>query len=111
MLKLTDSVKFKPTQDYILIKPLERVASRVINVILLNELPNLGTVIVVGPGKRDKRGIVKPLDVQVGDIVRFGEFKNMFPEYYEGLTKYLIIQEADVAGVVELEDVEEALAA
>jgi len=46
----------KPTQDYILIKPLERVASKVIKVVLLNELANLGTVIAVGPGKRNVKG-------------------------------------------------------
>ena len=101
---------FKPKHDYLLVKPLERTASKVIAVVL-HEQPNLGVVVAVGPGKRDKKGNIKPLDVKPGDTVRFGEFKNMFPEYYIGLEKHLIIQEADVAGVVEPEHVAEALAA
>lgn len=99
---------FKPKHDFLLVKPLERKASSVI-VTVLHELPNLGVVVAAGPGKRDKHGNLKPLDVKVGDTVRFGEFKNMFPEYYVGLEKHLIIQEADVAGVVEPEDIPAAL--
>ena len=91
---------FKPREDFILVKPLERKASDVI-ITILHELPNLGTVVAVGPGKTNKRGQRQPLDVKVGDTVRFGEFKNMFPEYYENGVKHLIMQEADVAGVVE----------
>lgn len=93
---------FKPREDYILIKPLERIASSVI-VAVLHEMPNLGIVMAVGPGKRGKSGIRKPLDVQVGDTVRYGEFKNMFPEWRENPedAPMLIMQEADVAGIVD----------
>lgn len=91
---------FRPSADRILVKPIERVASDII-LTVLDELPNLGEVVAVGPGKRDKKGNLKPLDVKVGDTVRFGEFRDMFPTYYDGLQKYLIMQEADVAGVVE----------
>jgi chaperonin GroES len=91
---------FKPRQDYILVKPLERKASNIIHAVL-HELPNLGVVVAVGPGKLNKKGKLQPLDVQVGDTIRFGEFKNMFPEYFENNERFLIIQEADIAGIVD----------
>lgn len=92
----------KVLQDYILVRPLERKASSVIEVVLLHELPNLGIVVAVGPGKADKKGRVRPLEVRVGDTVRFGEFRAMFPEWRETPEgpRYLILQENDVAGVV-----------
>lgn len=93
----------KPRQDYILVKPLPRIASSVIEVVL-HELPNLGIVMAIGPGKRDqKTGRIKPLDVQVGDTVRYGEFKNMFPEWREKPedAPMLIMQEADIAGIID----------
>lgn len=90
---------FRPLDDYILIRPLDRQMSTVIDVQLLNERENLGEVIAVGPGKCNKKGWRRPLDVNIGDIVRFGEFE--FPTFYDGdIDKYLIIQEADIAGVV-----------
>ena len=97
---------FKPKQDFILVQPIERTASSIIEVVL-HEKPNLGTVIAVGPGKIDKRGRLHPLDVKPGDTVRFGDgsttLHRMFTEYHEAGTRYLIMQEADVAGVVEME--------
>ena len=90
---------FKPKADYILVKPQPRVASDIIEVVL-HEAPNIGTVIAVGPGK-ELKGKRMPLDVRVGETVRFGEFRNMFPEYWEDGVKYLILQEADLAGIVE----------
>lgn len=89
-----------PRQDYILVKPIPRVLSDVIEVVS-HEAFSLGKIIAVGPGKENKRGVRMPLDAQVGQTVRFGEFKNMFPEYYDNGEKYLLIQEADIAGIVE----------
>lgn len=93
---------FRPRADYILVKPLERVASSIIDVVL-HELPNLGVVIAIGPGKIDKRGQRRRLDVKIGDTVRFGEFNGMFPEYIDNGVRHLIVQEADIAGVLETE--------
>jgi chaperonin GroES len=84
-------------RDRIMVKPIERVLSTIIEV-KNTEKFNLGTVIAVGPGK-ELRGKVMPMDVKPGDTVRWGEFQ--FPEYREGTDKYLILQEADIAAVVE----------
>lgn len=86
---------FRPLQDYVLVKPLKRIQSTIIEVIS-NEFNNRGEVISVGPGKYSKKNVLIPLQVKPGEIVHFGEFKNMFPEYYENGEKYLIVQEADL---------------
>lgn len=89
---------FKPRADYILVKPIERVASKII-VVVLDEKPNLGEVVAVGPGKRDKKDRLQSLDVRVGDTIRFGEFS--FPIIMLNADKHFLLREADVAGVVE----------
>lgn len=64
-----------------------------------------GTVVAVGPGKKDKKGQVHPLTVKEGDIVYFGEFQNA--EYEEDGQKYFVIQEADITGVEDAIDQEQ----
>lgn len=95
---------FRPTQDYILVRPLERAHSETITVIS-NEKHCRGQVLTVGPGKRNKRGIVQPLDTQPGDIVHFGDGNfDFYPKFYEGNECLRIIQEADVAYVEQTEE-------
>ena len=93
----------RPRADRLLIAPIERIASSTIAVVLREKF-NTGMVIAAGEGKRDKKGRLQPLDVKVGDTVRYGgEEYFQFPEYFDEqtLTKYHVIQEADVCGVVE----------
>jgi chaperonin GroES len=61
--------------------------------------PNRGTVLAVGPGRVSKRGGRKPLDVQVGDEVMFGEYAG-HPLEVMGET-YLILREDEILGVFE----------
>lgn len=89
----------KMLRDRILVQPIVRQLSAVL-VVKNTERTNLGTVVAVGPGKEVK-GRIHPLDVKVGDTVRYGEFT--FPVYREGGVTYQILQEADVAAVVEPE--------
>lgn len=90
----------RPLRDRIVVKPIERQASSIIKAIH-NELPTEGTVVAVGPGKMVK-GKLQPLDSKVGDHIRFGEGSYLkFTEFYEGNERFLVMQEADVAGVIE----------
>ena len=85
-------------RDRVLVKPIIRSLSSIIEV-KNTEKFNLGTVIAIGPGGYNKDGEHMPLDVKPGDIVRWGEFE--FPKYsYQGEV-YQILQEADIAAVVE----------
>lgn len=100
----------QPQNDRLVVRPAPREISKIISVIS-DEPLSLGTVVAVGPGKKDKRGHRKALDVQVGDIIAFGSidpdqnyFRNAFPVYQEmaqdGSTEsFLILQEADICGV------------
>ena len=92
-------MRFRPTQDYILVRPLERQHSEALAVIT-NEKHCRGTVIAVGPGKRDKRGHLKPLDTKPGDTIHFGNGSfDFYPRFYQGNECLRIIQEADVCFV------------
>lgn len=96
----------RPTQDYIVVKPLQRAQSRILEVVG-HEKHCRGVVVAVGPGKRDKRGRLKPLDSEVGQTAIFGngEF-DFYPKFLDhkpdGTTdEYRVIQEADICGVCE----------
>ena len=90
----------RPLRDRILVKPIERRASELIQAIH-NELPTEGIVVAVGPGKFIK-GKRIPLESKVGDHIKFGEGDYLkFPEHWEGNQRYLVLQEADIACVVD----------
>lgn len=89
-------MSFRPTQDYILVRPIERKQSDVITVVS-NERHCRGEVLAVGPGKRDKRGRLKPLDTLPGQRIAFGDGNfDFYPKFYEGNECLRIIQEADI---------------
>ena len=84
-------------RDRVLVLPIERKLSDIL-IVKNSEKFNLGTVVAVGPGKIVKDRL-EPTTVKVGDVVRYGEFE--FVKYSEGGVDYQIIQEADIAAIVE----------
>ncbi|NIE67464.1 hypothetical protein [Burkholderia sp. Ax-1719] len=64
-----------------------------------HHLGNTGTIVAVGPGKRSRSGARIPLVVEAGQRIVFGEFQHR--EHHEDGKRYLIMQEADVCGVLE----------
>ena len=95
---------FRPTQDYILVRPIERQHSEALAVIS-HEKHCRGTVIATGPGKRNpKTGRLKPLDTKPGDTIHFGNGSfDFYPRFYQGNECLRIIQEADVCFIEERE--------
>lgn len=90
-----------PTQDYILVRPVERKQSDVLQVIS-NEKYTQGEVVAIGPGKVDEKGRRQPLTVKPGDFITYGDLDkgfDFYPPYREGGTEYRILQEADVCFV------------
>ena len=79
----------KMLRDRVLVLPIERVLSTIIED-RNTERFNLGTIVAVGP---------LATDVEVGQTIRYGEFS--YPEYKENGVAYQILQEADIAAVVE----------
>lgn len=63
------------------------------------ERPNHGTVLAVGRGHRNKKGSIKPMDVQAGDEVLFAAFTGTEMKL-EG-HDVVILREADLLGIVE----------
>ena len=106
---------FRPTQDYILVRPLKRVQSEIIDVIS-DEKYTRGLVVAVGPGKerRDKQGNWlgrrKQMDVKPGDWITYGDplrGYDLWPRYEEAGIEYRILQQGDICFISEQEFVDE----
>ena len=63
------------------------------------EKPQQGEVIAVGPGARDEKGKVQPLEVKPGDRVLFGKWSGT--EVKLDGEELLIMKESDILGVLE----------
>ena len=62
------------------------------------ERPNRGVILAVGRGHRNKKGVIRPLDVKVGDTVMFPEFAGTKIEIQSA--QCLIIREDEILGVI-----------
>jgi chaperonin GroES len=63
------------------------------------EKPQQGEVITVGPGARDDKGQIQPLDVKAGDRILFGKWSGT--EVKLDGEELLIMKESDILGVLE----------
>ena len=89
----------KPLHDKIVVKPIERVKSSLIHVIM-DEKDNMGTVVAVGPGKKLTNGRREAMPIEVGSFVRFGHMGRDeylgYTEYFENNERYLVMSWQDV---------------
>jgi chaperonin GroES len=89
-------LKIKPLADRVLVEPAaaeEKTAGGIIIPDTAKEKPQKGTVVAVGPGKKDE-----PMTVQVGDHVLYGKYAGT--EITVDGTNYLIMRESDIVAVV-----------
>lgn len=96
-------MSFKPTQDYLLVRPVERKQSEILQVVSSEKFTQ-GVVISVGPGKKNKKGVLIPLIVKPGDFITYGDSNrgyDFYPKYEESGKTYRILQENDVAFVAD----------
>jgi chaperonin GroES len=92
---------FRPLHDRVAIRRLEGEDMSKGGIIIpdtIKEKPQEGEVIAVGPGGRDERGQLIPVDLRVGDVVLFGRWSGT--EVKVDGHDLLIMQEADIMGVV-----------
>ncbi|GAB0155394.1 MULTISPECIES: co-chaperone GroES [Chryseobacterium] len=90
------SVNFKPLADRVLVEPIAaetKTASGIIIPDTAKEKPQEGTVVAVGPGKKDE-----PTTVKVGDKVLYGKYSGSELKL-EG-KDYLIVRESDLLGII-----------
>ena len=95
-------MKLKPLHDNILVKRTEEEETSAGGIILsgsAKEKPSQGTVVAVGPGKKNDSGETTPLNVAEGDTVVFGQYGGN--EIKLDGEEYLILSERDIFGVIE----------
>ena len=95
-------MKLKPLHDNILVKRTEEEETSAGGIILsgsAKEKPSQGTVVAVGPGKKNDSGETTPLNVAEGDNVVFGQYGGN--EIKLNGEEYLILSESDIFGVIE----------
>ena len=95
-------MKFRPLHDRVVVRRLEedeRSKGGIIIPDTAKEKPQTGEVIAVGPGERDEKGTLQPLDVKPGDRVLFGKWSGT--EVKIDGEELSIMKESDILGVLE----------
>ena len=95
-------MKFRPLHDRVVVRRLEQEAKTAGGIIIpdtAKEKPQEGEVVAVGPGARDEKGTLQPLDLKAGDRVLFGKWSGT--EVKIDGEELMIMKESDVMGVIE----------
>src|SRR6201991_1527932 len=93
---------FRPLGDRVLVKRVEEEEKTKGGIIIpdtAKEKPQEGEVVAVGPGARDEKGQLVPLDLKAGDHVLFAKWSGT--EVKIDGEDLLIMKESDILGVVE----------
>ncbi len=89
-------IKLKPLGDRVIIEPQEaedKTASGIIIPDSAKEKPQKGTVIAVGPGKKDEK-----IELKVGDVVLYGKYSGT--ELNFNNKDYLIMKQEDILVII-----------
>ena len=89
-------LNIKPLADRVVVLPAEAEVKTVGGIIIpdtAKEKPQKGTVVAVGPGKKDE-----PMTVKEGDIVLYGKYSGT--EIQLDGENYLIMKEADIYAII-----------
>jgi chaperonin GroES len=95
-------MQFRPLHDRVVLRRIEedeRSAGGIIIPDTAKEKPQQGEVMAVGPGARDEKGQLQPLDVKAGDRVLFGKWSGT--EVKIDGEELLILKESDILGVLD----------
>jgi len=93
---------FRPLHDRVVVRHLdaeEKTAGGIIIPDTAKEKPQEGEIVAAGPGARNEKGELVPLDVKAGDRVLFGKWSGT--EVKIDGEELLIMKESDILGVVE----------
>ena len=89
-------LNIRPLADRVIVEPAAAETTTASGIIIpdtAQEKPQKGTVVAVGPGKKDE-----PMSVNVGDTVLYGKYSGTEFKYEGG--EYLIMREADIMAIV-----------
>ena len=98
------AMKLRPLGDRVIVEPVEKEEMAAGGIILpesAKEKPQQGTILAVGPGRRDEEGKRIPMDVEVGDRVLFAKYGGTEVKLEED-EKVLVLKESDILAVVQL---------
>jgi chaperonin GroES len=101
-MDMEDCMQFRPLHDRVLVRRIdadEKTAGGIIIPDTAKEKPQHGEIIAAGPGTRNDKGEIVPLDVNAGDEVLFGKWSGT--EVKIDGEELLIMKESDILGVVE----------
>ncbi len=88
-------MNFRPLHDRVVVRRVEEDETTTGGIIIpdtAKEKPMQGEILAVGPGARNDKGEVVPLDVKVGDYVLFGKWSG----------ELAIMKETDIMAVLEI---------
>jgi chaperonin GroES len=94
-------MKFKPLQDRVVVRRIkeeEKTPGGIIIPDTAKEKPSEGEVVAVGPGARNDKGDVVPVEVKAGDRVLFGKWSGT--EVKIDGQELLIMKESDIMGII-----------
>ncbi|MBL8786372.1 MAG: co-chaperone GroES [Deltaproteobacteria bacterium] len=95
-------MNFKPLYDRVLVKRVEEEARSAGGIIIpdsAKEKPLRGKVIAAGQGKLQDDGTLRPIAVNVGDLVLFGKYAGT--EIKLNGEEQTILREDDILGIIE----------
>jgi chaperonin GroES len=96
------AMKVRPLHNRLIVKRVEEDAKTAGGIIIpdtAKEKPQQGSVVSVGPGRRDDKGNLVPIDVNKGDRVLFSKYGGT--EVQLDGEEHLIISEDDVLAILE----------
>lgn len=91
---------FTPLDDRVLVElqgPANKTPGGLFIPDTVSEKPSHGLIVAVGRGHRDKKGRMRPLDVQLGDKVLYGQYAGTKVEL-DG-NDFLLLREEDILAV------------
>ena len=94
-------MKFRPLHDRVVIRRVDAEAKTAGGIFIpdtAQEKPMEGEIVAVGPGARDEKGTIVPLDVKPGDRILFGKWSGS--EIKLDGEDLLIMKESDIMGIV-----------
>jgi chaperonin GroES len=93
---------FRPLHDRVVVRRIdaeEKTTGGIIIPDTAKEKPQEGEIVAAGPGARNEKGELVPLDVKAGDRVLFGKWSGT--EVKIDGEELLIMKESDILGIIE----------
>ena len=93
---------FRPLHDRVVVRRIDAVEKTAGGIIIpdtAKEKPQEGEIVAAGPGARNEKGELIPLDVKAGDRILFGKWSGS--EVKIDGEDLLIMKESDILGILD----------